>query len=107
MIIIVEEYAGIKRLKVQNNILTNKNNNLVCFETKEEVQRVKADINQYSGWKASLYCNIHTIQENREESQTEIQTTDTNEMECHVWGLKVEKIIKTNVNQNKASALEA
>ena len=51
----VEELGSIKRLKVQNNINKNKNNTLICFETKEEVLRVKADINQYPGWNASLY----------------------------------------------------
>ena len=51
----MEEYGTIKRLKVYNNIHTNNNKALICFETKEEAQRAIADINRYPGWKASLY----------------------------------------------------
>ena len=39
MINIMEEYVIIKRLKVQNNIHTNNNKALICFETTEEVQK--------------------------------------------------------------------
>ena len=48
------ECGTIKRLKVQNNIHNNNYKALICFETREEVQRAIADINQYPGWKALL-----------------------------------------------------
>ena len=63
---IMKEYGIIKRLKVQNNIYTNNSKAFMCFETKEETQRAIADINQYPGWKASLYNGRHKIQENQE-----------------------------------------
>ena len=55
MINIMEEYGTIKRLKVCNKIHANNGKALICFETKEQAQRAIADINQYPGWKASLY----------------------------------------------------
>ena len=67
----MEEYGTIKRLKVQNNIHTNNSKALICFETKEEVQRAIADINQYPGWKASLYYSRHKIQKNQEEGRSD------------------------------------
>ena len=67
----MEEYGTINRLKVQNDIHTNNNKALICFETKEEAQRTIADINQYPGWKASLYYGRHKIQENQEEVQSD------------------------------------
>ena len=68
---IMEEYGTIERLKVYNNIHTNNNKALICFETKEEAQRAIADINRYPGWKASLYYCRHKIQENREEGKSD------------------------------------
>ena len=55
MINVMEEYGTIKRLKVCNKIHANNGKALICFETKEQAQRAIADINQYPGWKASLY----------------------------------------------------
>ena len=71
MINVMEEYGTIKRLKVYNNIHTNNNKALICFETKEEAQRAIADINRYFGWKASLYYSRRKIKENREEGQSD------------------------------------
>ena len=55
MINVMEEYGTIKRLKFLNNTHINNGKTLICFETKEQAQRAIADINQYPGWKASLY----------------------------------------------------
>ena len=76
MIDIMEEYGTIKRLKVHNNIYTNNNKALICFETKEEAQRAIADINR-------------EIQENREEGQS-----DTNNLTEEKNSKKSKLIIK-------------
>ena len=57
----------LKKIKVQNNILTNNSKALICFATKEKVQRAVADINQYHGWKPSFHYSRHKLQENQEE----------------------------------------
>ena len=70
MINIMEEYGTIKRLKVQNNIHTNNSKALICFETMKEVQRAIPDVNQYPGWKASLYqADINTGRSRRRSKQ--------------------------------------
>ena len=79
MINIMEEYGTIKRLNVRNKIHANNGKRLllfvllpwiqiICFKTKEEAQRAIVDINQYPGWKASLYYSRYKIQENQEKS---------------------------------------
>ena len=129
MINIMEEYGTIKRLKVQNNIHTNNSKALICFETMKEVQRAIPDVNQYPGWKASLYQAdiryreikkkveaIQTIQQktkNRKKIQTYhqrhddsneeiivIHNIDASEMKCHVFGLKGHKIKEYQLKQN-------
>ena len=125
----MEEYGTIKRLKVYNNIHTSNNKALVCFETKEEAQRVIADINRYPEWKALLYHSGHKIQENREDGQNDtnnlaeeknskkiqtyhqrlennneeiiaIHNMDTKEIECHACELKGHKIKECQTKQN-------
>ena len=130
MIDIMEEYGTIKRLKVRNKIHANNDKALICFETKEEAQRAIADINQYPGWKASLYYSRYKIQQNQEKSPSDtnnsvekknrkktksiikkkndnnsdeiivIYNVDANEMECHACGLKGHKIKECQTKQN-------
>ena len=68
---IMEEHGTIKRLKVRNKIHANNDKALIFFETKEEAQRVIADINQYPGWKASRYYSRYKIQENQEKGPSD------------------------------------
>ena len=92
MINIMEEYETIKRLNVRNKIHANNGKRLllfvllpqfqiICFETKEEAQRAIVDINQYPGWKASLYYSRY-------------------KMEFYACGLKGHKIKECQTKQN-------
>ena len=121
MVNITEVYGTIERLKVYNNIHTNNNKALICFETTEEAERAIADINRYPGWKDSLYYSRNKIQGNREEGQSDtnnlteeknskkiqsshqrhkennkeiivIYNIDGTEIECHACGLKGHEI---------------
>ena len=73
----MEKYGTIKRLNVRNKIHANNGKRLllfvllpwfqiICSKTKEEAQTAIVDINQYPGWKASLYYSRYKIQENQE-----------------------------------------
>ena len=86
MINIFKEYGTIESLKLQNYINTNNNKALICFEAKEEAQTAIADINQYPGWKDSLYYSRHKIQENREgQTDTNILTEEKNRKKIQAY----------------------
>ena len=114
MVNIMEECWTIKKLKLPNNIHTNNNKLLICFETNEEAQIEVADQKTQSVFWIEGFR--HKIQKNRQEGQTEtinsteqknrkknsnlsqrhenkheetivIHNTDANKMDCYICEL--------------------